>query len=129
MSTLALRKYTRANPDPNPTPVVDNLNLISRRVKRQEILVSLTPSIKVDSCPDEWLFLEDISFDFSFDLSLFRTKSETALDDTVLDTKFVADLEIQKANKSIDEYILNSPQSSITAANIPELLESTLLNW
>ena len=108
MSTLASRKYTRANPDPNPTPVGDNPNLISRRLKRQESSVSPSPSIKVDSCPDAWLFLEDLPFDLSFDLSLFRTRSKSALDDIVLDPNFIADLEVQKENQSVDEYILNS---------------------
>ena len=65
--------------------------------------------------------LEDLPFDESFDLSLFRTRSESALDNIVLDPEFIIDLEVQKANQSIDEYILNSPQSSLTTANIPEL--------
>jgi len=56
-----------------------------------------------------------------FDLSLFRTKFENALSETVLDPNFIADLEVQQANKSIDEYILKSPQSSINTATIPEL--------
>lgn len=109
MSTLASRKYTRANPNPNPTPVVDNTNLISRRFKRQESIVSLTPSIKSYSCPNERLFLENLSFYLSFDLSLFRTKYESALDDIVIDLDFIVDLKIQEENQSIDEYILNSP--------------------
>jgi len=56
---LALRRthHTRANPDPNSAPVVDNPNLISRRPKREESLVSQKPLIKADSCPDEWLIL------------------------------------------------------------------------
>jgi len=84
--------YTRANLDSNPVPVVDNPNFILRRSQRQESLVSPTPSIKADSCPDEWLFLEDLPFDESFDISLFRTRSESALDDIVLDPEFIADL-------------------------------------
>ena len=50
--------------------------------------------------------------------------SKSALDDIVLDTEFTAELEIQRENLSIDQYILNSPQSSITTVNIPELFES-----
>jgi len=73
---------------------VDNPNLILRRCKRQESSVSPTPSIKQDSFPDEWLFLEYLPFDESFDLSLSRTKSKSALDDIVLDPKFIADLEV-----------------------------------
>ena len=60
------------------------------------------------------------SFDESFELSLLRNKSETALDDTVLDPEFLVDIEVQRENSSIDDYILNSPQSSIIVTNIPE---------
>ena len=84
-----------ANPDPNPTTVVDNPNLISRKSKKQESLVSQLPLDKANSCPDEWLFLEELPFDVPFDLSLFKTKSENAMDETVLDPNFIADLEIQ----------------------------------
>ena len=101
--------YTRANPYPTPTPIVDNPNLISRRSKIQESSISPTPSIKEDSCLDELLFIEDLPFDNSFDLSLFRTRSESALHDIVIDPDFIADLEVEKVNQSIDEYILNSP--------------------
>lgn len=59
----------------------------------------------------------------SFDLSLFRTKSENAIDETVLDPDFITNLEIQQANKSIDEYILESPKSSINTTMTPELSE------
>lgn len=70
------------------------------------------------------MFVEDLPFDESFELSLFRTKSETALDDTVLDLDFLIDLEVQKENRSIGDYILNSSQSSINATNISDLSKS-----
>jgi len=81
------------------------------------------PSIKVDSCLDEWLFLEDLPFDEYFDLSLFRTRSENALDDIVLDPEFTTEVEVQRENLSIDQCILNSPQLSLTTVRIPELSE------
>ena len=118
-----MRKYTRTNPDPKPAPVVHNPNLILRRLKIQESSVSPTPSIKAYSFPNEWLFLEYLPFDLLFDISLFRTRSESALEDIVIDPKFIAYLEVQKANHSIDEYILNSLQSSLTTAKIPEIFE------
>ena len=69
---MASRKthFSRANLDPNPTLVVDNPNLISRKSKKEESLVNQTPLIKANSCPDEWLFLEELPFDESFDLFL-----------------------------------------------------------
>jgi len=65
--------------------------------------------IKTNSCSDEWLFLEDLPFNEQFDLSLFKSKSESEIYDIVLDPEFIANLEVQKSNKSINEYILNSP--------------------
>ena len=116
--------YTRANPDPNPSPLFENPNLIPRMIKRQESLVSPRPLFRFNSYPSEWLFIEDLPFDEYFGLSLFRTKSESALNDTVLDPKFTIELEVQRANLSIDQHLLNSPQSSLTTAKIPELSEA-----
>ena len=61
-------------------------------------------------------------------LSLFRNKFETSLDDTVLDLEFLIDLEVKREKTAIDDYILNSPQTSITVTNIlepSELSETT----
>jgi len=55
------------------------------------------------------LFLEDLPFNVKFDLSSFKMKSKNVLDETILDPDFIADLEVQKANRSLDEYILNPP--------------------
>jgi len=71
------------------------------------------------------LFLKDLHFDEYFDNSLLRTKSESELEDTILDPEFTAELEVQRANLSIDQYLLNSPQSSLTSDIIPELSETT----
>lgn len=60
-----------------------------------------------------------------FEQSLFRTKSKNALSETVLDPDFIVDLEVQQANKSIDEYILKSPQSSVNTSTAPELSEQS----
>ena len=119
MTTLASRRYTRANPDPIPPPVFKNLNLIPRIVRRQEGSLNPTPIIRSLTWPSEWFFVEELSSDESIELSLFRNKSETAPEDTVLDPEFLVDIEVQRANSSIDNYILNSPQS-ITATYIPK---------
>lgn len=55
-------------------------------------------------------------------MSLFEIKSESAIDSTVLNPEFVKDLEIEKSNRSIDNYILNI-QNSIVATNILEFIE------
>ena len=57
------------------------------------------------------------------DLSIFRTLSESAINETILDPDFIIDLEVQQVKKSIDEYILKSPQSSINTTTTPEFSE------
>ena len=106
---MASRRYKRANLDPNRPPVFENPNLIPRIVRRQEGSLSPRPIFRSHTWPSEWFFVEDISFDESFELCLFRNKSETALDDTFLGPEFISDIETQRANTSVDDYILNSP--------------------
>lgn len=101
----------------------ENPNLIPR-ILRQESSLSPRPVFKSHSCPVEFQYLENLPFYEHFDLSLFEAKSESMIGDTVLNQEFVEDLEIERVNRSIDDYILNSLQSSIVATNILELLES-----
>ena len=91
-------QYTRVNPDPNPPPAFDNPNLILRIIIRQECSISPRPLFRSNFCPNEWLFIKDLPFDKYFDLFLFRTNSESELEDTVLDLEFTAELEIQREN-------------------------------
>jgi len=97
-------------------------NLIPR-ILGQESSLSLAPIFRSHSCPVVFQYLEDLLFDEHFDLSLFETKSESAVGDIVLNLQFVQYLETERANRSIDAYILNSLQTSIVATNIPELFE------
>ena len=87
----------------------ENPNLIPRIVRRQEGSLSPRPIFKSYTWPSEWFFVEDLSFDENFELSLFRNKSKNDIDDTVLDRNFLVDIEVQRENSSIDDYILNSP--------------------
>ncbi|MCY6488153.1 hypothetical protein, partial [Actinobacillus pleuropneumoniae] len=73
---------------------------------------------KSHSCPAIFEYLEDIDFDESFELSLFKTKSESALDSLVLNPDFVVALEIERHNKLVDNLILRSLQSDIHATNL-----------
>jgi len=67
--------YTRAHPDPNPATIIDDLDRILRKLKKVETQGSSSQLIKENSLPKELSSLEDIQFDLSFELSLFRTKS------------------------------------------------------
>ena len=122
-STLASKRYTRANPDPDPPPVYENPNLIPR-ILRQES--SVIPMFKSHSCPVGFEYLEDIEFDEQFELSLFETKSESIVASTALNPEFVRNLKTEGVNKSIEDYILNQLQTSIVASNIADFLETHL---
>ena len=119
-NTLASRRYIRVNPDPDPPPVYENPNLI-QRILHQEI--SVIPVFKSRSCPVVCQYLEDLEFDEQFEFSLFETKSESVVGSTALNLEFVKDIETERANRSIDDYILRH-QTAITATNIPKFLES-----
>ena len=82
----------------------ENPNLISK-ILRQESPV--TPLFKSHSCPAAFENFEDIEFDHLFELSLFRNKSDISLDYSFLDPEFIKYLEIEQANRSIDNYLLN----------------------
>ena len=86
--------------------------------------VSWSLCLKSHSCPTVFEFLEDIEFDDQFELLLFETKSESATGSTIINPDFIKYLEVEQANRSIDDYILNL-QNSIVATNIPEFIESS----
>ena len=83
----------------------------------------MIPLFKSHSCPAVFEYLEDIEFDEQFELSLFETKSESVIGSTIINFEFIKYLEIEQANKSIDNYILNI-QNSIVAKKILEFIES-----
>lgn len=81
--------YTRENPDPNPATIVDDRDRILRKPKKIETQASNSQLVRANSLLEELSTLEEIPFDFSFDLSLFRTESENAIHEIVLDPKFI----------------------------------------
>ena len=98
----------------------ENPNLIPRILRKESSVILVFRS---HSCPVVFEYLEDLEFDEHFYLSLFETKFESTVGSIVLNPNFVKYLETEKANRSIDDYILNL-QTSIVATNIPEFLES-----
>ena len=79
-SMLASRRYTRVNPDPNPPHIYENPNLIPRLLRLES---TITPVFKSHSCPDIFEYLEELEFDERFEISLFESKSERAVDYTI----------------------------------------------
>lgn len=100
---LASRSYTRANPDPNPPPVYENPNLIPRFLHQESFVTSV---FKSHSCPAIFEYPEELDFDEQFEISLFETKSERVVNSTVPNPHFLVDLETERANRSIDDYIV-----------------------
>ena len=80
---------------------------------------------KSHSCTAIFKYLEELYFDEKFELSLFETKSESALGSIVPNPNFVAALEVERNNKSIENFILKHLQSEIHASNIVDFLEAT----
>ena len=74
------------------------------RILRQENFI--TPVFKSHSCPDIFEYLEELDFDEQFELSLFEKKSKRAVDSNVPNPQFLVDLETERANQSIDNYIV-----------------------
>ncbi len=71
--------------------------------------------LKSHSCPDIFEYIEELEFDEQFELSLFETKSERAVDSTVHNPQFLVYLETERANRSIDNYIIAQLQTPIAS--------------
>jgi hypothetical protein len=79
--------YTRENPDPNPVePMCDPEKLLRRtREKASDPFYYLDKSLSLPK--DDMQSIDDLDFDALFEQTLFRSKSETSLDDIVFDQK------------------------------------------
>ena len=83
---------------------------------------------KSHSCPAVFEYLEDIDFDESFELSLFKTKSESALGSLVPNPDFAAALEIERHNKLVENFILRHLQTDIQVTSLADFLETISRN-
>ena len=84
----------------------------------------MTPVFKSRSCPAIFEYLEELDFDEKFELSLFETKSESALGSIVPNPDFAVALEVERNNKSIENFILKHLQTEIHTSNIVDFLEA-----
>ena len=100
--TIAPKIYTRANPDPNPPDIVDDLENFLRKTKHKN--QRFTP-IKLEKSPslpkDGVLSIEDLYCDLKFEQTLFRTKSESDLTAIVIDNNFLKTPEKTKEEEEI----------------------------
>ena len=84
---LASRKtyYTKSNPDPKPAVIVDNPDQIGKKKKQTVNLETEVPLRKANYLPKELVSLNDIDFDLKFKYSVFKTKFEIDLKNTIID--------------------------------------------
>ena len=57
-------------------------------------------------------------------MSLFKAKSESALDSLVLDPDFAAAIEFEKHNKLVENFILRHLQTHIQATTLADFVEN-----
>jgi hypothetical protein len=79
--------YTRANPDPNPVEHMCDPEKLMRREKEQAPDPFYYLDINVSFPKDGVQSIDDLDFNTLFEQTLFRSKSETILDDIVFDEK------------------------------------------
>lgn len=135
LKILAPKKihYTRANPDPNPATIVDDPERILRQPKIVETQASSSRLVRVNSLPEELSTLEEIPFNLSLDLSLFRSKYENAIHEIVLDPEFEKLIESKKIINSdlykftVDTFDKIESWASKLISNIGDLTFNNLL--
>ena len=78
------RKYTRKNIDPNPIELIDNVEKLLGEGKTNNILSSplLTRSIFLSQ--EDVQTLDDLQFDFKFQHSLFKSKSDSDISQVIV---------------------------------------------
>ena len=79
------RKYTRKNPDPNPTEPIDNQEKLLGEGKKNNILSSPLLTRSISLFEEVVQNLDDIQFDYKFQHSLFRSKSNSDLSQVIVD--------------------------------------------
>lgn len=79
------RKYTRKNLDPNPTESIDNPEKLLGEGKKKNILSSPLLIRSISLSQEVVQTLDDLQFDFKFQHSLFRSKSDLDLSQVIVD--------------------------------------------
>ncbi len=108
---ISINLASRRNPDSNPPEVVDDLEKFLEKTKNKfekfiPIRLERSPSLPMDGV----LSLEDLYFDLKFENSLFRSKSETDLDSTVVDDNF---LQIPENSEAEEESLFTEEERTI----------------
>ena len=96
--------YTRSNPDPKLVVIVDNPDRIGKKKQREDLDAKVS-LLRVNSLPQKVVSLQDIEFDLEFEHSLFRNKSESDLNNIVIDPGFISSLEIKKEIQALIDFL------------------------
>ena len=83
------KRYTRNNPDPNPIEPVDNPERLLGEGKKKNLIYPPLLSRSTSLSTKVVQTLQDIQFDYKFHHSLFRSKSDTNLQEIVEDLSSV----------------------------------------
>jgi len=78
------RVFTRSHPDPEPATTIDNPKKLLRKKNIAEGSGNHNPLLRSPSLPEKLVSLHDLEFDISFKQSLFRTKSDRFVSETIL---------------------------------------------
>jgi hypothetical protein len=121
------RAYTRSHPDPEPAIATDNPEQLLRKKTIAEGSVSHNPLQRSPSLPEELVSLQDLDFDILFEQSLFRTKSdsfvaETVLDPTVLQPR-TPEVLSPTAKPQTTHSVPASPSSSSSSVTTPPIIQ------
>jgi len=82
---MATKRHMRSNLDPNPPPVVDDLEKLLRKLNPPHPKSGARKFVRNTTFPSQLFTIENISFDVQFELYLFRSKSESFLSEVVFD--------------------------------------------
>jgi hypothetical protein len=121
------RAYTRSHPDPEPVIEKDNPEQLLKKKTIVEGSVRHNPLQKSPSLPEDLVSIKDLNFDIFFEQSMFKTKSdrfvaETVLDPTVLQPQ-TPEVLSPTAKPQTTHSVPASPSSSSSSATTPPIIE------
>lgn len=82
---MAPKRNTRPNPNPNSPPIVDYPEKLLRKLKSPHLESGAHKLVRTTSFLNQLFTAKDLSFDIQFELSIFRSNTESFLLELVFD--------------------------------------------
>jgi hypothetical protein len=121
------RAYTRSYPNPKPAIATDNPKQLLRKKTIVEGSVRHNPLQKSPSLPEELVAIQDLDFDIFFEQSLFRTKSDSFVAETVLDPTvlqpWTPEVLSPTTKPQTTHFVPASPSSSSSFSTTPPIIQ------